>query len=303
MRAVLVGAFARWPGMHTQTEMAFLECRSRAQALDWSLVLISQGIESTIVQRPEDGAWLLEISGADLPRAEESIHAFERENATVWRHEVKGTGMLFDLRAAFWFAALALFHFSAGQPMSELWWRGLMDREAVLHGQWWRLFTAMTLHGDAAHLARNAATGFVFLGLAMGRYGAGAALLLSFFGGALGNVATILLHNSPFSNLGASGFVMASLGLIAAQSVLFVPERKRWVKIGRGAIAGALLVVFLGFSEKSDVVAHLGGFGGGLALGIAALRVPGLLLNGLFQIFAAIICAALVGATWTLALR
>jgi membrane associated rhomboid family serine protease len=289
--------------MYTQSNTAVLECRSRAQALDWSLVLISQGIESVIGQRAEDRAWFLEVAEADLARAQESVRAYERENATAWRREVKGTGMLFDARAAFWFVALTLFHFFAAGSATPFRSHGLMDRDAVLHGEWWRLFTATTLHGDAAHLAANAATGFVFLGLAMGGYGAGVALLLSLLGGALGNVATVLLHESPFRNLGASGFVMASLGLLAAQSVVLAPNEKRLVRVGRGIIAGVLLVVLLGFSEKSDVVAHVGGFVAGVALGAIALRLRGLLLKSSLQILAAVICVAIVVATWAFALR
>jgi membrane associated rhomboid family serine protease len=289
--------------MHTPTETAVLECRSRAQALDWSLVLISQGIESVIGQRAEDRSWFLEVAEADLARAQESVHAYERENATVWRREVKGTGMLFDARAAFWFVALTLFHFFVAKPKTDFWFRGLMDRDAVFHGEWWRLFTATTLHWDAAHLARNAATGFVFLGLAMGGYGVGVALLLSLLGGALGNVATVLLHESGFSNLGASGFVMASLGLLAAQSVAPAPNEKRFVRLGRGVIGGILLVVLLGFGEKSDVVAHVGGFVAGVALGTIALRLRGLLLKSSLQILAGVISVAIVVVTWALALR
>ncbi len=289
--------------MYTQFNTAVLECRSRAQALDWSLVLISQGIESVIGQRAEDRAWFVEVAEADLARAQESVRAYERENATVWRREVKGTGMLFDARAAFWFVALTFFHFFAAGSATNFRSLGLMDRDAVLHGEWWRLFTATTLHGDAAHLATNAATGFVFLGLAMGGYGAGVAFLLSLLGGALGNVATILLHESPFRNLGASGFVMASLGLLAAQSVALAPDEKRLVRIGRGVIAGALLVVLLGFSEKSDVVAHVGGFLAGVALGAVALRLRGLLLKSSLQILAAAVGVTIVVATWAFALR
>jgi membrane associated rhomboid family serine protease len=289
--------------MHTQTETAVLECRSRAQALDWSLVLISQGVESVIGQRAEDHSWFLEVPEADLARARESVRAYERENATVWRREVKGTGLLFDARAAFWFVAMALFHFFIAQPETDFWLRGLMNRDAVLHGEWWRLFTATTLHANAAHLATNAATGFVFLGLAMGYHGAGVALLLSLLGGVLGNVASVLLHGPRFSNLGASGFLMASLGLLAAQAIAFAPNEKRLVRLGRGIIAGALLVVLLGFSEKSDVVAHVGGFVGGVALGAIAVRLRGLLLKSSLQILAAVIGVAIVVATWAFALR
>src|SRR5204863_7159993 len=76
-----------------------IEARSQAQALDWSLVLISQGIESTVVQRPEDGAWILQLEPGEVDRAQQSITAYERENTTIWRHELKWTGLLFDARS------------------------------------------------------------------------------------------------------------------------------------------------------------------------------------------------------------
>ena len=54
----------------------------------------------------------------------------------------------------------------------------------------------MTLHADVAHLAANISIGILFLGLAMGCFGAANAMLLSLLGGVLGNVATYALH--PF---------------------------------------------------------------------------------------------------------
>jgi rhomboid protease GluP len=283
-----------------QTAMAVLESRSKAQALDWSLVLISQGIESLIVQRQEDGAWTLELSESDLRRATEAIAAYERENATVWRQPMKWTGLLFDLRGGFWFAALAAFHFFAAVSATDFQTAGLMDRTAVQHGEWWRLFTAVTLHADIAHLAANVTTGIVFLGLAMGCFGWGNALLLSFLGGAIGNVGTFFVHNY---SLGASGMVMAALGLLTAHSLSFAKHEKRAVWIGRGVIAGCLLVVLLGFSPKSDVVAHVGGFIGGVVLGIVAMRFQNVLRRQSCNAGATLLCAAMVLFTWWLALR
>ena len=154
--------------MHTTTDLAVIECRSQAQALDWSLVLVSQGIENVIAQREEDGAWRLEIAEADFARATESLALYERENRTPWRREVKWTGLLFDVRAALWFVALILFHFSAELLQRNFHLPGAVDRTAVLHGEWWRVFTAITLHADVAHLLANVTIGFVFLGFAMG---------------------------------------------------------------------------------------------------------------------------------------
>lgn len=285
-----------------QTATAVLEARSQAQALDWSLVLISQGIES-VIARSESGVWILEVDDQDLRRAKESIAAYERENTTPWRREVKGTGLLFDTRAVFCFAALVLFYFFVATAPTDFKTLGMMDRGAVLRGEWWRVFTAMTLHADMAHLAMNAAVGFVFLGLAMGSFGSGVALLLSFLGGALGNVATFALHDGAFYSLGASGMVMASLGLLTAHSISLSRHEKRTVLIGRGVIAGCLLVVLLGFSAKSDVIAHVGGFIAGVVLGIATLRWRIVLMKLPASIVSIIVCVTIVILTWALALR
>jgi rhomboid protease GluP len=285
-----------------QTTVTSLECRSLAQAQDWSLVLISQGIESVIVPR-EDGAWWLEVAEADAARAQNSIAAYERENKTVWRREVKWTGMLFDARAALWCFALVLFHFLADAAQKNFKSAGMVDRSAVLQGEWWRVFTAITLHGDAAHLAANATIGFVFLGLAMGCYGTGMALLLSLLGGAVGNIASLLLHETPFYSLGASGFVMASLGLLAAHSVSFRRNEKRAVWIGRGVIAGALLVALLGFSPKSDVTAHVGGFVAGIVLGVAVLPWRAWFAQRVVSSGSSAVCVFIVVVTWMQALR
>jgi membrane associated rhomboid family serine protease len=280
-----------------------LEAGSQAQAMDWSLVLISQGIESIVLPRESDGVWVLEVPESDFQRATESVTAYERENATAWRRELKWTGLLFDARAVLWFAALILFHAFEATSRTDFRIVGAVDRVAVLHGEWWRLFTAVTLHADIAHLAANVTIGIVFLGLAMGCFGAGNALLLSLIGGVLGNVATVLVHDGPFRSLGASGMVMASLGLLTAHSLSIARHEKRTVWLGRGVLAGCLLVVLLGFSPRSDVAAHIGGFVAGIALGIIAMRFRNHLLRRTTNASSLFITVMLVLATWWLALR
>ena len=285
-----------------QTVTALLEARSQAQALDWSLVLISQGIESTVLQRAEDGAWVLEVAASESPRAKESIAAYERENGTVWRHELKWTGLLFDARAIIWYAALAIFW-----PVMEahLDWKdaGTVVRQSVLHGEWWRLFTGITLHADIAHLAANVTTGIVLTGLAMGCYGFGNALLLSLLGGALGNIASLALRDDPFRSLGASGMVMASLGLLTAHSFIVARHENPALLIGRGVVAACLLVVLLGLSPKSDVIAHIGGFIAGILLGLIAMRFRNALLRRSINVMTAALTALLITGVWWLALR
>lgn len=285
------------------TDITALPCRSATQAQDWSLVLISQGIESVITQSGEDGSWTLEVTEADAPRAKQSIEAYERENKTTWRREIRWTGLLFDGRAGLWFLACIAFHFLAEALARDFTTSGAVDRDAVLRGDWWRVFTAITLHADAAHLVANATIGFLFLGLAMGAYGPGLALLLSVVGGAAGNVISLLVHGSPFRSVGASGLVMAALGLLAAHSVLLGRHEKRAVWIGRGVIAATLLVVLLGLSPRSDVMAHVGGFVAGLLLGWLAIPWRAGAAPRPVNAVSLALSVGLVLLTWTLAMR
>ena len=280
-----------------------IEARSQAQALDWSLVLISQGIESTVVQRPEDGAWILQLEPSEVDRAQQSITAYERENTTIWRHELKWTGLLFDARSVAWYVALALFFWFGTFSHTNFAAAGHVSGPLILKGEWWRYFTAITLHADIAHLAANVTTGIMFLGLAMGCFGPGNAFLLSLLGGALGNVFTVALRDSNVSSLGASGMVMASLGLLTAHSLIAARHERPRVLVGRGVIAGCLLVVLLGLSPMSDVLAHVGGFVAGVALGLIALRFRNVLSRRAMNPISAVTCVGLVVVTWWLALR
>ena len=284
-----------------QIATATLQARSQAQAFDWSLVLISQGIEST-VQRTEDGTWVLEVPQSDSLRAEQSIAAYEQENRTVWRHELKGTGLLFDGRVIPFYLLLALFW-----PVTEAHpeWKsaGLVIRDQITQGEWWRLVTGVTLHADLAHLAANVTTGIVLTGLAMGCMGMGHALLLSLLGGVLGNVISMALRDGSIASLGASGMVMASLGLLTAHSFITARQEKASLLVGRGVVAGCLLVVLLGLSPKSDVVAHVGGFAGGIVLGLIAMQFRTLLFRRSSNAISFVLTWLVIVGAWWLTLR
>ena len=151
---------------------AIIPVRSHRQALDWSLVLVSQGIETTIVQADDGPGWGLLVSERDYGNALRTLRLYRLENRSwPWQQPILRPGYLFDWGSLAW-ALLACLFFWLG-TRTDLQSGGLMDATAVAHGQWWRLFTAMWLHADLAHLATNATIGLVLLGLAMGRYGTG----------------------------------------------------------------------------------------------------------------------------------
>jgi membrane associated rhomboid family serine protease len=273
--------------------------------MDWALVLLSQGIEPTIELSEEQAAWELVIDPACYERALESLRLYQLENRRwPWRREVLRPGLLFDWAVLAWVLLVVFFFWlqssASGTTVRDA---GFMDGTAVSHGQWWRLFTAVWLHADVAHLASNATIGFVLLGLALARYGTGAGLLAAYLAGAAGNFAAWLLAPPPHYSLGASGMVMGSLGLLAIQSLSLWRRTPHAHKHLVSSLAGGILLfVFWGVSPESDVLAHFGGFIGGLLLGAALSSIPNLARGARTNTFAGILFVLLVVWPWWLAL-
>lgn len=270
--------------------------------MDWSLVLVSQGIQALIENDPEQG-WALLVATQDQAAAVEAIRLYRQENLRwPWRKRVLKQEFVFDWAAIIWVLLLGLFN-SFANLRPSLVDAGLMDTGLFAQGQWWRLFTAVWLHGNYAHLAANAGFGFILLGLALGHYGTGLGLLAAYVAGAVGNLADWLVYGGGHHSLGASGMVMGALGLLAVQSFALRHELAYARKIIIGGIAGGvMLFALLGLSPDSDVVAHLGGFGGGLGLGGALSFRPRLARNTLANLAAGVAFALLVIYPWRLAM-
>jgi membrane associated rhomboid family serine protease len=291
-----------------QPMSAAIPVRTERQAMDWSLVLVSQGIESTIERDPEADLWRLVVDAPDYTKALRTLRQYRVENRhQVWRQQLPWTGLVFDWRSVVPLAFIVFLFAVEATGRGALQGAGMMDNRAVHAGQWWRLFTAVTLHGDLAHLAANVTTGLLLLGLAMGAVGPGVGLLAAFLAGAGGNLAGLLFYPDAHRGLGASGMVMGALGLLAAQWLTLLRHglSPRQLVL-RGVLSGCLLLVLLGFSPEHnvDVLAHVAGFGTGLALGTALALCPRNVLHGEWvDRTALVVVAGLAGTSWWLALR
>jgi rhomboid protease GluP len=156
---------------------------------------------------------------------------------------------------------------------------GAAVADRIAAGQWWRAWTALTLHADILHLAGNVVACLIFVS-AVGRWlggGAGALAILLAAGGA--NLLTAAVHRTDFSSLGASTATFAALGLCAGLQVVrrLRGEMRRayaWVPLG----AGLGLYAMLGVGPGADTYAHLFGLGLGALIGSAAalgnIRAP-----------------------------
>src|SRR2546421_1302369 len=208
----------RWYKLEMEPAVTNIPARSRRQALDWSLVLVSQGIESTIEQPSDEAGWRLVVEGTDGQRAIRALRQYKAENPyPVWRRNLPWTGLIFDWRSLACALLLVLIFVLSETTHPNLRQAGRMDSQAVWSGEWWRLFTAVTLHRDLPHLASNVTAGILLLGLAMGSFGSGVGLLAAYLAGVLGNLAGLFLYIGEHRSLGASGMIFGALGLLTGQ--------------------------------------------------------------------------------------
>ena len=141
---------------------------------------------------------------------------------------------------------------------------------AVHQGQIWRLITPILLHDTAfpfLHILFNMYALYV-LGIGIERtFGYRRFLLLYLLGGFTGNVMSFLVSSQNYSySIGAS---TAIFGLIGAEAVFLVQNRKLFAGRFGGAIRNVIFIIFLnlfviGSLPYIDNAGHVGGLVGGL---------------------------------------
>jgi membrane associated rhomboid family serine protease len=198
-----------------------------------------------------------------------------------------------------------------GLAISNGWWRldafelGALDAARVQSGQWWRAWTALTLHLDSAHLAANLAAGVWFGFLAARQIGAGSAWILIVIGAGLANLFEGQFGPSTHRAVGASTAVFTALGLLAAHSWrarFHIPQR--WALRWSPLVAGAVLLGWFGSAgEGTDIVAHALGFVFGCVLGAwVALPAVQRAFDRVPQWLAGAAALAAIGIAWVCAL-
>jgi rhomboid protease GluP len=289
------------PQSHAQ-----IMARSRRQAMDWSLVLASQDIHPVIAPQDESGPWRLLVEPGEYDRALAAIRQYRLENrGWAWRKELPGAALEVHSGALFWCLILGFWHWVQFFIWPPVYSAGQMDSVAVKAGAWYRVFTAVMLHADLAHLMANATFEVLMLGLAMARFGPGISLLVTFLAGVLGNIAGYALYSHPYKGVGASGMMMGALGLLCVHSVgLWRKNPKAARYVLSGVFAGFLLFILFGVSPGSDVLAHLGGFMAGVVFGAVLSLVPeSKLRSRRLNVAAFASLGLIIIVTWTLALR
>jgi rhomboid protease GluP len=268
---------------------------NRRECNDRLLVLTAVGVEAIITVGP--GEYYLQVAPEDAGYAARHLLQYEAENrppppspppAPLYGYAWIGcVAYAVVLVGVAWVLSNGLVRLDAFDL-------GELHAARVQAGEWWRAWTALTLHLDAPHLVANLAAGTWFGYLAARQMGGGTAWLLTVTGAALANLLEGLLGPPEHRAVGASTAVFAALGAMSAYSWrqrFALPQR--WARRWGPLVAGVILLGWTGSAGEGtdvDVVAHLGGFAVGALLGATAalpacrrvlLRVPQWLLGAL----------------------
>ena len=137
------------------------------------------------------------------------------------------------------------------------------SNELIRAGQFWRLVTPALVHGSIAHIGFNMYALLSFGGGLERHFGRARFLLLYALGAFGGNVMSFLFTDQI--SVGAS---TAIFGLIGAEAVFLVQNRKLFAHQFRSAIGNVIFIIFvnlfLGLAPSIDNWGHIGGLITGL---------------------------------------
>jgi rhomboid protease GluP len=149
----------------------------------------------------------------------------------------------------------------------------------VLKGEWWRLLTAMFLHGGMTHLLMNMFSLYIVGRGAEMYFDTKSYLSIYFFSGIIGGLVSLYMH--PVSvGVGASGAIFGIFGALAG---FFLAHRDKIASHSKafmkdfGIIIAINLVIGLSI-PSIDVSAHIGGLVVGFIGGFVLSKDPKWLL-------------------------
>lgn len=145
----------------------------------------------------------------------------------------------------------------------------------VLKGEWWRLLTAMFLHGGMTHLLMNMFSLYLIGRGAEMYFDTKSYLSIYFFSGLIGGLVSLYMH--PVSvGVGASGAIFGVFGALAG---FFLAHRDKIASHSKafmkdfGIIIAINLVIGLSI-PSIDVSAHIGGLIVGFIGGFVLSKDP-----------------------------
>ena len=148
----------------------------------------------------------------------------------------------------------------------RIFYLGMGFNGLIAQGEWWRIVTAMFLHGSITHILFNAFSLFVFAPDLERLIGKGRFITIYFASGIAGNVLTYIIHDYGYASVGASGAIFGVFGAFAA---LVYYTRNNFPQLKQVILPLVIISVIMTFlSSGVNAVAHLGGLATGFVLGL-----------------------------------
>jgi rhomboid protease GluP len=279
-----------------QQPVEVFRAASRRVCEERAFVLTAVGIDSQIDVHP-DGFCLL-VEQPVSAHATHHLWQYEQE-----RHRRPTPVMAVAPRPRAWWGSVGYIIVMLLAPiaLAQGWFHrdpydvGTLHPALVRAGEWWRAFTALTLHWDASHLVGNLGGGALLGFSAAQIWGSARAWLLILLAAVCANFIEAFIGMPNYVSAGASTAVFAALGLVAAfawrtRGASFGPPLARWAPL----IAGVAMLGFFGagssvpvagmpqpqllpFEEpgSTNVLSHLLGFVCGVAMGALSASARG----------------------------
>ena len=251
------------------------ECDQRA------FVLKAVGIEHVVAKN--DNKFVLLVPEESVALALEQLGGYEAESrpkpppTPLQLHTNAWTG------SAVYVMSMLGIAYAAGESLGGFDWyeTGALRHGAIAHGELWRIVTALTLHADVGHILGNLAFGAPYGYFASQLLGTGRAWASILIAAAFANFINATLMGEQQSSIGASTAVFAMLGIVGAYAWRRGKSRfNSWAHRGAPLIAAVALLAFTGVGdERTDIVAHLAGFGVGVGMGVQQANLRTTWLN------------------------
>lgn len=266
------------PSTPAPTTQLLLKAEDREQLNACSLVLSAQDI-SHVIRVASQGEMAIYVDAELWPRAADEIAAYFEENRD-WPQRslpLNHPPPLFRAMGLMVSGCLALVYGLSGPWQREsLWFRlGAGDGQAILlHGELYRLITALTLHADIVHLLSNCLLGAVLLHYLLELTGNGIGLMLMLLTAACANAINVWVHGPDHHFVGFSTALFSAIGMLCTLDH-GTGRRPSLRGLFMPIMAGLALLAVLGAEgERTDLGSHLFGLLCGLACG-PLTRLPG----------------------------
>ena len=235
------------------------------QIRDDSLVLLSQGISHRLI-RSEEGPFQIFILPEHEERARLQLELYRKENPP--KEENPPLPLSFSLQPLWVLLAPTIVTLIDFTDKVNFHTRGISDASKVLKGEWFRSFTAQTLHGDVRHLASNLICGYIVMNMITFRIPLLRLAPFIAIASAIANLCVSLTVQTSFRSLGFSTFVFAAIGCLSVIEFRLMPKETHGLLRRFAPLCGAAsLAVFLGLGENADILGHAYGFIAGLFCG------------------------------------